>query len=123
MPTVELDDETFRTVTVAARVADKTAAEVIRMAVEAYGAAAPSPRQAVDVYRVYRGERVDATFDPATRRVTIASGPLAGRAFPSPSAAGRAMVRQLNPARERVGVNGWRFWRVTETRALLDSIR
>lgn len=74
------------------------------------------------MYGTYRGRRTEARFLPATRRVAIVSGPLAGTEYDTPSAAAGAVVAHANP-RRATRVNGWAFWRVAATRARLDTVR
>jgi hypothetical protein len=76
----------------------------------------------VPIHTVYEGERVRAAYDPGTHRVTILSGPLAGKSWKSPSGAAVAVVRQIKPA-VRAERNGWSFWTVTATGHALQSLR
>lgn len=75
------------------------------------------------LHAVYRGVRIDAVYVPATHRVAVLSGPVAGRNFKSPTGAARAVVEALNPGRTAVQGNGWRFWRITATDERLDVCR
>ncbi|MFJ9863203.1 DUF262 domain-containing protein [Streptomyces sp. NPDC101165] len=75
----------------------------------------------VEVHVVYESRRVNGFYDPASRTVTIPSGPGRGE-YETPSGAAVAVVRALNPhvSPQR---NGWSFWTVTATGQLLQSIR
>ncbi|MFE7535297.1 DUF262 domain-containing protein [Streptomyces rhizosphaericola] len=77
--------------------------------------------QGVELHAVYEGRRITAYYDPPSRTVTIPSGPGRG-VYESPSGAAVAMVRALNP-QVNPNRNGWSFWTVTTTGALLQSIR
>jgi hypothetical protein len=76
----------------------------------------------VAIHAVYDGRRIDAMFDPASERVDITSGDLAGRSYRTPSGAAVEVVRtsnrSVNPNR-----NGWSFWTVSETGELLQTLR
>jgi hypothetical protein len=130
VPHVDVDEETYEVIRLAALVAGVPEAEVVARAVRALPRSAPGavpavppdPWSDVAIYSVYRGRRVDARFLPATRRVTVTSGPLAGNHYPTPSAAAGAVVALMNPGRE-TRANGWRFWRVVATNAHLDTVR
>jgi hypothetical protein len=126
---IEVDEQTYEVIRLAALVAGISEADVVARAVRALPsgrgdvpAVPPDPWVDVDIYAVYQGRRVEARFLPATRRVTLTSGPLAGRTFPTPSTAAAAVVAEVNPDRGSP-TNGWRFWRVVATNAHLDSIR
>lgn len=132
MGRIELDDETHALIRFAARLLGVSESEVIARAIagmsdDAADAAPPtSPRDAwepVPIYAEYDGRRIEAEYVPATRRLIVKSEPLAGQTFKTPSAAARAVVAALNPARVATHTNGWRFFRVAETHARLDSLR
>ena len=129
MNAIELDDETAARVRFAARVAGVSESEIVARAVralteEADEAAAPrDPWDAVEVFAEYADQRVEGTYVPATRRLTVTSGALAGQTFRSPSAAAGAVIAALNPARATTQASGWRFWKVTATHHRLESLR
>lgn len=130
MPVIDVDDETYERVRFAAGVLRVTEAEVIAMAIRAFGERpaataepAPDPWTPVAIYGRYEGQRVEAQYVAATRRVVVTSGSLAGTTFTSPSAAARAVIADLNPARASSPANGWVFWRVVATDDRLDSLR
>ncbi|WP_330451655.1 MULTISPECIES: DUF262 domain-containing protein [unclassified Streptomyces] len=77
--------------------------------------------QGVELHAVYEGRRTTAYYDPPSRTVTIPSGPGRG-VYESPSGAAVATVQALNP-HVNPNRNGWSFWTVTATGALLQSIR
>ena len=131
---VELDPETFRAVSLAARIAKKTEAQVIAMAIESLvgtGTPAHAPasvRQSVTgmipVYCRYQARRVDAEFNPNTQDVRITRGAgLDGNVYTSLSAAGVAVIKALNKDRGNVTVNGWRFWRLKATGQYVTVLR
>lgn len=83
------------------------------------------------VYAVYMKRRFEGILTPATGRLIITSAPWDGKAFPSPSAAGGAVIAHVNPERIREeqgrtiapACNGWDFWQVTETGEPIQSVR
>ncbi|MEU1516882.1 hypothetical protein ABZ490_32850 [Streptomyces sp. NPDC005811] len=125
MPAIELDRDTYGKVVFAARVMGCTPSEVVGRLVESWSTEEEAAGEAdgVRVYAVYRSERVEGLFDPATRTLAVATGPLSGRAFPSPSAAAMAVIQALNPDRTTPNANGWSFWHVTRTGEELKSLR
>lgn len=130
MRQVDVDEQTYQVIRLAARIAGISEAEIVARAVRALPEGPPlapvpafDPWVEIPIYAVYQGERVDARFLPATRRVAVTSGPLAGRDFPTPSAAAGAIVAASNPGRRDTRTNGWRFWRVVETNGYLDSVK
>lgn len=129
MQTIELDEQTAALVRFAARMAGLTDSEVVARAVRSY-AGQPAelpprrdPWQPIALYGEYEGTRVEATYVPATRRVTVTSEPIAGEEFRSPSGAARAVIAALNPARTASQSNGWRFWHIAETHQRLEVLR
>ena len=135
MATVELDDETYALVRFGAGLLGLSEPEFVARAVRALsegttpGSVAREPAlrrdpwQPIELYGDYEGTHVEAQYLLATGRLTITTEPLAGQAFPSPSAAARAVIAALNPARAATQANGWRFWRIAATRERLDSLR
>ncbi|MFJ6214758.1 hypothetical protein ACIQGZ_15705 [Streptomyces sp. NPDC092296] len=75
----------------------------------------------VKVHAVYEGQRADGQYDPATRSLTITSGPAQGW-YKSPSGAAAAVLQAHNPG-INPNRNGWSFWTVTTTGKLLQTIR
>lgn len=81
------------------------------------------PWEPIPLYAEYAGRRIAADYIRATRRLTVRSGPLAGTTYKSPSAAGRAVIADLNQNRAATQVNGWRFWRLADTHQRLSALR
>ena len=126
MATIEVDEETKRTVAFAAQMAGVSEAEIMRRLI-ALPTATPgdsSPdRDGVPIFADYEGHRTRAMyFAPA--RVEIVDGPLRGQSFKTPTGAARAVVRQYNP-KVNDNRNGWGFWQLDNggPRAWLQSIR
>ncbi|MFG2935043.1 hypothetical protein [Streptomyces sp. NPDC048282] len=125
MPAIELDEQTHGKVIFAARVMGCTPSEVVRQLVESWSTEKEEGGEDDDgrVYAVYRSERVEGLFNPATRTLAVTAGPCAGQVFPSPSAAAMAVIQAVNPGRTTPNANGWSFWRVTRTGEELKSLR
>jgi hypothetical protein len=128
MATIEVDEDTKRTVAFAARMANLSEDAIIRRLI-ATSTLASSERtrtssRDVAVYADYEGHRVHARFtEPA--RVEIVDGPLAGQSFKTPTGAARAVVRHYNPDIND-NRNGWTFWQLDNdsgVRTSLQSIR
>ncbi|ADI06953.1 hypothetical protein SBI_03832 [Streptomyces bingchenggensis BCW-1] len=129
MNAIDVDDDTYRKLVFAARMMGCTPSEVVRRLVDASSteigtAAAKSSEDphSVPVHALYRGRRVEATFDRNTRAVTIKDGPHAGTTYPTPSAAASAVVQVLNPDRNP-NTNGWNFWRLNSSGDELKALR
>lgn len=128
MATIEVDEDTKRTVSFAARMANLTEGGIIRRLISASTLSEESTPQPPDrgaaIYADYEGHRVHARyFEPA--RVEIVDGPLAGQSFKSPTGAARAVIRHYNPS-VNDNRNGWAFWQMDDesgTRMSLQSIR
>ncbi|MEU2712187.1 hypothetical protein [Streptomyces sp. NPDC007205] len=115
-PTIEVDEQTYRSIEFAARMGGTTAGEVVARLVRnasmppsAPAAAGAEKERTVDVYVDYEGHRTRGSYDRDTKRIDITSGPLAGQSFKTPTGAARAVVAHykpdVNPNR-----NGWSFW-------------
>ncbi|MGW2511307.1 hypothetical protein ACWC0A_18110 [Streptomyces scopuliridis] len=118
-PTIDVDDQTFRSIEFAARMGNTTAGEVVarlvaaasmpRSTSTAAGAEGATAERKVGVYVDYEGHRTSGRYDRDTKRIDIVSGPLAGKSFKTPTGAARAVVTlykpEVNPNR-----NGWSFW-------------
>lgn len=125
MAAIELDEQTHGKVIFAARVMGCTPSELVRRLVESWSTAeepAEGEQGSVRVHAVYRGNRSEGLFDPATRTLSITTGPGAGTVYPSPSAAAIAVVSAVNPERNP-NTNGWLFWRVTHSGEELKTLR
>src|SRR5205809_209920 len=118
MPRIEVSDEVYAHIALLSAAWHTTPGEAVTRLIYdlTTPGTEPSDSQPVAVHSIYAGTRTDATFDPATRVVTITSGPLSGRRFTSPSGARTAVVRLLNPSVSPIG-NGWHFWIITDTGA------
>ncbi|MEU6604951.1 hypothetical protein ABZ922_07770 [Streptomyces shenzhenensis] len=118
-PTIDVDEQTYRSIEFAARMGNTTAGEVVARLVRTAsvppsGSTATSQGDAesdckVGVYVDYEGHRTRGSYDRDTKRIDITSGPLAGQSFKTPTGAARAVVAHykpdVNPNR-----NGWSFW-------------
>ncbi len=125
MPVIEVDHRTATAVNLAADIAKVSAGEIVRRLVERFGDTAAVPIDSevpVGIHVDYDGRRTQAEFDPATERVDIVDGPLAGNSSKSPSGAAIAVVRHYKP-KVNPNRNGWEFWIVTDTGLPLRSIR
>ncbi len=130
MPTIELDDETYRMVRFAARLLGVSESDVVARAVRAFSgdgdpapAVAGDPWEPVPLYGEYEGQRIDAEYVRATRRLAVTSGPVAGQTFSTPSAAATAVIAALKPDRAFAQTNGWKFWRIAATHQRLETLR
>lgn len=126
MATIEVDDETKRTVIFAAQMAGVSEGEVIRRLISASvrrDEPTDSPREGVPIRADYAGHRTRALYFAPTR-VEIVDGPLAGTTYKTPTGAARAVVRQYKP-NINDNRNGWGFWQLDQDgpRTWLQSIR
>lgn len=128
METVEVDDATFRDLSLIARAAGLTHGQAVAFLVEQFHQAShpeestPGTYDGVPVYATYQGHRVEGRFDTATGGLTVTSSPLAGTWFRSPSGAAKAVVAALKPG-VTPNRSGYDFWFVTSTGKTLSSIR
>ena len=126
MPQIDVDEPTYDALRIAANAAGVSMSEIVVRALAALAHEAPrpvaDPWDEVPIFTNYAGRRVDARFLPATRRVVITSGPLAGRDFASPSAAAGAVIAATRPGTD-TRANGWRFWHVASSGDYLDGLR
>jgi len=130
MPNIEVDADTARALTFAARMAGMTPGQLVTRLVARASLLSAEPGEVpesasdrrVAIYADYEDVRTDALFDVATGRVDVTSGPLAGRGFKTPTGAARAVVAHYKP-----GVsphrNGWSFWFLSEDGRALQTIR
>jgi hypothetical protein len=126
MPSIEVDDESWRAISFAARVAGITEREVVRRMIAANAAdvTRDPPDGTVPIYADYEGRRTHATYQ-SPGRVQISDGPLKGMSFKSPTGAARAIIRQYNPG-VNDSRNGWTFFYIDngdDSRISLQSIR
>lgn len=128
MSLVDLDEDVYRQVVLLARAWTTSESEVVRRLLDSFAmrgdadAPAKASARAVSIYADYEGQHIEASYDPASRRVGIVSGPLAGRSFKSPSGAAIAVVQALNP-NVHPNRNGWSFWFLSENGKALQTIR
>jgi hypothetical protein len=130
--TVEVDENTLRSLEFAARVAGTTPGRVVARLVETASKPWSNSGQPLEqsdvsthlgVFADYQGHRTHGQYDRITGRIDIASGPLSGHSFKSPTGAARAVIRLykpgINPNR-----NGWSFWMLDDGSGKpLQSIR
>ncbi|MEV0127359.1 hypothetical protein AB0H83_02675 [Dactylosporangium sp. NPDC050688] len=126
MATIEVDGETKRTVSFAARMAGVTEGEIVRRLVAGSVAREQEPAGApagTPIYADYAGHRTRALYFAPTR-VEIIDGPLKGTSYKSPTGAARAVVRHYN-AKVNDNRNGWGFWQLDQEgpRTWLQAIR
>lgn len=126
MGQVVLDRDTHDRVTLLAAAWDvnesQAVARLVGMFAKSRNGDAPEESSGIAVHALYAGTRVDGTYDPKAKAVTITSGPLAGQRFKTPTGAARAVVGELRPE-VSPHRNGWGFWIVTDTGNPLQSIR
>lgn len=75
----------------------------------------------VRVHAIYGGVRIAGLYDPVTRALTVTDGPASG-AYRTPSGAASAVLQALKPE-VNPNRNGWSFWTVDSSGALLQSLR
>ena len=144
---IEVDQRTYDIITTCAKVMGVSPGEIVRRLIQPPGSDAgstfppvdqppssPTPQAIpargvstdaegrIEIFRYYKGVEVLAQLDPRSHEVHIASGPLSGQIFGSPSAAAQAVVAALNPRRARVETNGWRFWVARTTGEAIDHL-
>jgi negative regulator of replication initiation len=133
MRIVEVPDETYERLDFAARVFGVSPGDVVVRLVHAMDRPdTPADSAAVDgttasqdevkVHVVYQGRRVSGVFQRSTKQVRVTSDLLAGRSYPSPSAAAIAVVESINPGRTHPNTNGRTFWIIDDTGKALRSI-
>jgi hypothetical protein len=149
MKQVEIADATYDRLVVAARLMDRTVGEVVAQLVDRLTSEAParsdqpgatvtSTRDAVThdplaesgpgsewipVFKVYKGHRLDGTFNRSTHEVRLSTEPWTNKTFPSPTAAAIAVVLHLSgDVRESPNTNGRKFWKVVATGKNLHSL-
>ena len=130
MATVEVDAGTDQYLEFAAGIAGISKGEVIAQLVarvrrlQSASTEQPAPwiPDPVPVHADYAGHRICGVFYPGPGRIEITTGDLAGSAYPTPSAAARAVVGLLRPA-VSANRNGWDFWSVSADGNPLQTIR
>lgn len=122
MPNIKVSSDTYAKLSAIATWEGVSAGEVVARLLDRTPESKPREHGRISVHAVYRQVRVEGTYDPNTHTVTIESAPWHGEEFAKPSAAAIAVVARYNPERN-ANTNGWRFWRVSDTGRLLDSLR
>lgn len=134
-PKIEIDEATYRSIELAARLTGVSVggvvARLVAQTIESSGPSAQSEtetdgaaeRGTVPIFADYDGHRTHGQFDAVTHRIDITSGPLTGRQYKTPSKAAVAVVSHhkpgVNPNR-----NGWTFWSLDDgSGRRLQSIR
>ena len=75
------------------------------------------------IHKIYKGHRLESSFNPSTHEVRLATTPWANKYFASPTAAAVAVVEHYSSdVRETNNTNGRKFWKVTSTGENLRSI-
>lgn len=129
--TVEVDEQTYRSLKFAARMSGCTAGEVVAKLVVAASMPPPAKEDpergeetsGMAVYADYDGHRTQGRYDLRTTRIDITSGPLVGRSFKTPTGAARAVVAHYKPG-VSPNRNGWSFWTLDDgSGRFLQSIR
>jgi hypothetical protein len=128
---IEVDDQTYRAIEFAARMAGLTAGEVVARLVAQASVPALAPPNAgasgaldvINVHADYAGHRTEGIYDPITTRIDITSGPLAKRSYKTPTGAARAVVAHYKPGISP-NRNGWTFWILSDgSGRLLQDLR
>src|SRR5262249_39946769 len=117
----EVDDQTYRSLALAARIGGCTAGDVVaRLVAETSMLTLPAPAalegkqhsetvDGVAAYADYEGDRTQGRYDLKTSRIDITAGPLRGQSFKTPTGAARAVVAHYKPSVSPQR-NGWSFW-------------
>ena len=127
MPQITIDEDTHQRLTLAAKVAGVSIAEVVKILTHADQASSTDESEATrspwaPVFSNYLGSRVTGEFNRTTGEIRITSGKLEGEEYSAPSSAAIAVVRSENPNRDEPHTNGWRFWKDEKTRRSLDVV-
>lgn len=122
MPNIEVSSDTYSKLSAIAAWEGISTGEVVTRLLDRTPEPKPREHGRISVHAVYRQVRVEGAYDPNTQTVRIESAPWNGEEFAKPSAAAIAVVTHYNPQRN-ANTNGWRFWRVSDTGRLLDSLR
>lgn len=128
MPTIDVDDSTYQSLDLAARLTSMSHGQVIARLItqstlveQAAEVSASDDDNYLAVHGDYLGHRTTAMFDCLTHRIDITNGPLTGQSFKTPSSAARALVSHYNPT-VSPHRNGWTFW-VLSDGGLLQRVR
>lgn len=129
--TIEVDEQTYRSLEFAARMSGCTAGDVVARLVAEASMPTPAKEESEQlegargaaVYADYEGHRTQGRYDPRTTRIDIMSGPLTGQSFKTPTGAARAVVAHYKPG-VSPNRNGWSFWMLDDgSGRFLQSIR
>ena len=141
-PDIHLDTETSRLIKFAADISRLTPSEVVKRAIMRFvdepsgqtnNSESNTPTKSdpklnepahsgwVKVFAPYRHHRFEGEFELLSGRLRVfppasSSARDWEKPFNSPSAAAMAVVRWVNPGRERAETNGWKFWLDAATR-------
>ncbi|MGW2838807.1 hypothetical protein ACWCWD_13520 [Streptomyces sp. NPDC001493] len=126
---LSVDPQTYSQLTLLARAWNVTQEEVVRRLLQHFQSpdaplstnSAGRTDQHIAVHAIYEGVRVDGLYDTAGSSLEIPHGPGAGT-YRTPSGAATAVLQALNP-KVKPNRNGWSFWIVSESGALLQSLR
>lgn len=129
-PTVQVDEQTKRSIQFAARMSGLSEAAIVARLVQQSavptveaGDDVRADSEAVSVFNDYAGHRTKARIFPTTGRMEITDGPLAGQHAGTPSQAARLVVSHYKPEVDP-NRNGWTFWTVDDgTGRLIQTLR
>lgn len=147
MPKVDIDDETYGRLLVTSQLLGETVGEVVyRLVNRLLTEPAQTPvrtsqpqREAhvneeetvvptttaewISVYKIYKGHRVEGSFNPNTMEVRLSTAPWTNKYFASPTAAAVAVVDHYSgDVRTTSNTNGRKFWRLASTGENLHSV-
>lgn len=128
MNSIDVSDSVHERITLLARAWGVSTGQAIGRLLDEYVQSGDqaAPREPGDdevpIHAIYAGQRVDATYHRATKRVDSGTGVLAGQTFKSPSGAAMALVQALNP-KVHPNRNGWTFWTITKNGEVLETIK
>ena len=160
MPSVELDQETYERLAVAAKLMNEPIGTVVRRLVDRIAegpAASKEPADELDgaesagtsgskgarvvakkvavptqsrprdklvpIHKVYKGHRIEGTFNVDTHEVRLSTAPWTNNSFPSPTAAAVVVVDYYSgDLRETPNTNGRLFWKLSNGKNLRSII-
>jgi hypothetical protein len=138
MPSINIDEETFRLLNGTAQWSGRSVADLVQRAVQRFYSKAADHAEsedrtakrdeqreglAVPIFMRYRHEETRAILHPGTGEVRITTGPLAEKSFGTPSGAAQAVVAHFAPNLNKTQRNGWRSWKLVENGALIETVR
>jgi hypothetical protein len=151
MRSIEVDEETYGRLIVVARLMNEPIGDVVRRLVDRLStdtesvsrphqppapsastpkedpinvmATTPLTAEWLQIHKIYKGHRIEGTFNPSTHEVHLSTEPWANKYFSSPTAAAVAVVDYFSgDVRETPNTNGRIFWKVSKTGQNLRSI-